>query len=106
MWFHGQVPLNEFYHLKNKLYPSVKFTVKLEGLEGFPLDVFVSRRSNGTWGHTVFSKSTHTNIYLNAKSCHHHAQKWAVRSTLVGPQSILYVVSDTDSLQVELNFLE
>jgi hypothetical protein len=39
------------------------------------LDVLVSRRLEGALGHTVYRKSTHTDLYLHAKSEQHPAQK-------------------------------
>jgi hypothetical protein len=47
------------------------------------LDVLVGRRPDGSLGHSVYRKSTHTELYLHAKSKHHPAQKQAVLTTLV-----------------------
>jgi len=47
------------------------------------LDVLTTRKSNGTIGHGVYRKPTHTNRYLNAESHHHPAQKNSVLNTLI-----------------------
>jgi hypothetical protein len=45
-------------------------------------DVLVSIGLDGTLGHTVYRKLTHTDLYLHAKSEPHPAQKRAVLTTL------------------------
>jgi hypothetical protein len=45
--------------------------------------VLVNRRPDGTLGHTVNRKPTHTDLYLDAISEHHPAPKRAVLSTLI-----------------------
>lgn len=47
------------------------------------LDVEVMRKEDGTLGHTVYRKPTHTNRYLHADSHHHPAQKRGLIHTLV-----------------------
>ncbi|XP_018569975.1 uncharacterized protein LOC108909977 [Anoplophora glabripennis] len=47
------------------------------------LDVLVERKPDGTLGHRVYMKSTHTDIYLNAESHHHPAQKQGIIYTLI-----------------------
>lgn len=47
------------------------------------LDVLVYWKQDGCLGHVVYRKPTHTDLYLNANSAHHPAQKKAVLSTLV-----------------------
>ncbi|KAG8237686.1 hypothetical protein J437_LFUL017708 [Ladona fulva] len=46
------------------------------------LDVMVKRRSDGTLGHSVYRKPTHTDRYLHASYHHHPRQKSAVIKTL------------------------
>jgi hypothetical protein len=64
------------------------------------LDIY--RRPDGSLGHKVYRKPTHTNLYLNAKSHHQPPNKQAVLSTLIHRARAL---CDEDSLQAGLVFL-
>jgi hypothetical protein len=66
------------------------------------LDVLVSRRLDRTLGHTKYRKTTHTDLYLHAKSEHHPAQKRAVLTTLIRRAKTL---CDPDSLGKEIRHL-
>jgi hypothetical protein len=66
------------------------------------LDVLVSRRLDGTLGHTVYRKLTRTDLYLHAKSEHHPAQKRAVLTTLIRRAKTL---CDPNSLGKEIQRL-
>jgi hypothetical protein len=66
------------------------------------LDIDTYRRPDGSLGHRVYHKATHTNLYLNAGSHHHPSSKQAVLSTLV---TRARAVCCGDSLHVELVFL-
>jgi hypothetical protein len=69
-------------HLKN-IHNSIKFMMEAEQERILPfLDVLVSRRLDGTLGHTAYRKLTHMDLYLHAKSELHLAQKRAVLITL------------------------
>ena len=57
---------------------------------------------DGSLGHKVYRKPTHTNLYLHQKSHHHPANKHSVLSSLVHRAKAL---SDQDSLAPELTFL-
>ncbi|XP_023713951.1 uncharacterized protein LOC111867940 [Cryptotermes secundus] len=65
------------------------------------LDIDIYRRPDGSLGHRVYRKPTHTNLYLNAKSHHHPSSKQAALSTLVHRARAL---CDQDSLRVDLEF--
>jgi hypothetical protein len=67
------------------------------------LDLDICRRPDGSLGHKVYRKPTHTKLYLNAKSRHHLSNKQAVLSTLIHKARAL---CDEDSLQAELVFLK
>jgi hypothetical protein len=67
------------------------------------LDVLVSRRPDGSLGHTVHRKPTHTELYLHEKSEHHPAQKKAVLTT---PVQRARTICDADSLGAEINHLK
>ncbi|XP_029165861.1 uncharacterized protein LOC114936730 [Nylanderia fulva] len=47
------------------------------------LDVLVKKNKDGTLGHRVYRKSTHTDRYLHATSHHHLTQKNSVISSLI-----------------------
>jgi hypothetical protein len=46
------------------------------------LDVLVTKKQDGMFGHKVFRKKTHTDSYLHADSHHHPYQKIGVLNTL------------------------
>jgi hypothetical protein len=58
IWTHGPEKLNDFL---NHLNSNIQFTTDTE--------------SDGSLGHNVYRKLTHTNLYLNAKSPHHLVSK-------------------------------
>jgi hypothetical protein len=64
------------------------------------IDIY--RRPDGSLGHRVYRKSTHTNLYLNAASHHYPSNKQAALSTLVHRARAL---CDQDSLLAELRLL-
>jgi hypothetical protein len=47
------------------------------------LNLDIYRWPDGSLGHNVYHKSTHTNLYINAKSHHHPSNKQVVLCTLV-----------------------
>lgn len=60
------------------------------------LNTDVYRRPDGFSGHSVHRKPTYTNLYLNAKSLHHSANKLCPPPWLTGPRlSLLLSVLDT-----------
>jgi hypothetical protein len=67
------------------------------------LDLDIYRRPDGSLGHKVYHKPTHTNLYLSAKSHRHPSNKQAVLSTLIHRARAL---CDEDGLQAELVFLK
>jgi hypothetical protein len=66
------------------------------------LDIDIYRRPDGSLGHRVYHKPTHTNLYFNAGSNDHPSNKEVVLSTLVHRARAL---CDEDSLHVELVLL-
>jgi hypothetical protein len=79
----------------------IRETMNLLGRHFLDLDIY--RRSDGSLGHKVYRKPTHTNLYLNSKSHHHPSNKQAVLSTLIHRARAL---CDEDSLRAELVFLK
>jgi hypothetical protein len=73
------------------------FTVEVEQNKTLPfLDILVSRRLDASHGHSVYRKSTHTDLYHHTKSEHHLAQKQTVLTTQVRCARIL---CDPESLR-------
>jgi len=66
------------------------------------LDIDIYRKMDGSLGHKVYWKPTHTNFYLLQKSHHHPANKHSVLSSLVHRTKAL---CDQESLAPELTFL-
>jgi hypothetical protein len=64
------------------------------------LDIY--KRPDGSPGHKVYHKPTHTNLHLNANFHHHPSNKQTILSTLIPRARAL---CDEDSLQAELVFL-
>ena len=84
IWPHGREHLNTFLLHLNSLHKAIKFTMETEENNSLAfLDVKVIRNHDGTLGHSVYRKPTHTNRYLNANSHHHPSQKQGLIKTLV-----------------------
>jgi hypothetical protein len=66
------------------------------------LDVLVKKKPDGSLGHTVYRKRTHTDVYLHVHSEHHLTQKQSVMHTLVHRAKVIY---DMESFQ-ELEHLK
>jgi hypothetical protein len=83
VWPHGKFELQEFLKHLNNIHPNIAFTMEIEQDKTSPfLDVLV-RRPDGSLGHSAYRKSTHTDLYLHAKSEHHPTEKQEVLTTLV-----------------------
>jgi hypothetical protein len=104
VWPHGKDELQEFLKHLNNIHPNIKFTIGMEQNKTLPfLDVMVSRRPDGSLGHSVHRKSTHTELYLHARSEHHLAQKQAVITTLVRRAKTLF---DNENLGREIRHIK
>jgi len=102
-WPHGLDRLQEFLQHINGLHKKIQFTMEIEEGGHLPfLDVDVYRRNDGSLGHKVYSKPTHTNLYLQQSSHHHPANKQSVLTSLIQRARTL---CDQDSLPQELEFL-
>jgi hypothetical protein len=66
------------------------------------LDIDVYRKTDGSLGHKVYCKPTHTSLYLQQSSHHHPANKQSLLTSLTHTAITL---CDQDSLPQELNFL-
>jgi hypothetical protein len=67
------------------------------------LNINIYRRPDGSLGHEVYQKSTHTDLYLNPGSQHHPSNIQAVFITLLQRAKAL---CDKESLHDELEFLK
>jgi hypothetical protein len=103
IWPHGPGRLSEFLDHLNSIHESIQFTMETERDGHLPfLDIDIYRKPDGSLGHKVYHKPTHTNLYLNSNSHHHPSNKQAVLSTLVHRARSL---CDQESLHSELEFL-
>jgi hypothetical protein len=50
--------------------------------------------ADGSIGHSIYRKCTHTDIYLHAKSYHHPSQKHRVLATLINCVKTILMQSD------------
>ncbi|KAJ8919385.1 hypothetical protein NQ315_016478 [Exocentrus adspersus] len=82
----------------------MQFTMEVEENGKLPfLDVLVSRKADGTLGHTVYRKPTHTDRYMNKDSNHHPKQKRGIIKTLVERARR---ICDPDDIEKELKRLK
>jgi hypothetical protein len=83
IWQHGRHELDIFLQHLNKMHVDIKFTMEVEVEDRLPfLDVLILKKPDGSLGHTVYRKATHTNRYLRADSHHHPSQLSSVANTL------------------------
>lgn len=84
----------------NSIHNNIQFTMELEADCSLAfLDVLVIRNPNGTLGHTVYRKKTHTDRYLNGESHHHPCQLSTVGKSLL---QRAHRICDKDHLPAEL----
>lgn len=103
IWQHGIEELNNFLIHLNSIHEDIKFTMEIEENDCLPfLDILVKKKNNGSLGHTVYRKPTHTNRYLNANSNHNPSQLSSVINTLVTRSKRL---ADKDHIHEELDLL-
>jgi hypothetical protein len=103
IWPHGQDKLQEFLHHINGLHKKIQFTMEIEKNGHLPfLDIDIYKKTDGSLGHKIYRKSTHTNLYLQQSSHHHPANKQSVLTSLTHRAQTL---CDLDSLPQELDFL-
>ena len=72
-WSHGLDNLQKFLDHINSLHPSIKFTFEVQKDDKtIPfLDVLFAIHDDGSLGHKVYRKPTHTDRYLHYNSFHH-----------------------------------
>ncbi|KAJ4426524.1 hypothetical protein ANN_27338 [Periplaneta americana] len=89
-------------YLTNLLQPLFTMEVEMNGKLPF-LDILISRNNNGSLGHAVYRKPTHTNLYLNANSFHHKVQRMGILNTLAHRA---VSISDPEQLDTEFQHLK
>jgi len=96
IWRHGKAELRKFLIFLNNQHPNIHFTTDIEenGKLLF-LDVLICKKADGTLGHQVYRKPTHTDRYLHAESHHHLAQKQSAINSLVHRA---FTISDKEHL--------
>ena len=61
IWQHGSDKLSDFLDHLNQQHPRIQFTMETETSDSLPfLDVLISKRVDGSLGHSVYRKPTHT----------------------------------------------
>jgi len=84
IWPHGNEKLTDFLNHLNGIHNNIQFTMEIEDEVHLRfLDIDLYRKTDGSLGHKVYRKPTHTNLYLYQKSHHHPANKHSVLSSLV-----------------------
>ena len=87
IWPHGPCA---FLLYLNCQHPNISSTMEKEKDRHLPFSDFeVYGKPDGTFGHFVYRKKTHTIRCLHAKSHHYALQKMFLISNLVGPNSVL-----------------
>jgi hypothetical protein len=103
IWPHGKEELQKFLQHLNSLHQAIQFTIEIENNNQLPfLDVLVKKKKDGTFGHSVYRKPTHTDRYLDNASHHHPIQKTSMLKTLFYRA---YRISDDESLAKEKCYL-
>ena len=103
IWQHGSDKLSDFLDHLNQQHPRIQFTMETETSDSLPfLDVLISKRVDGSLGHPVYRKPTHTDRYLNARSFHPPSVKSSVNRILLRRA---HIISDKEHLPTELQHL-
>ena len=84
IWRHGKVVLCKFFIFLNNQHPNIHFTIDIQENGKLPfLNLLVSKKADGTLGHQVYRKPTHTDRYLYVESHHHPSQKQSAINSFV-----------------------
>jgi hypothetical protein len=69
VWPHGEDELQKFLFFLNSIHQNIKFTMDIDKNSSLPfLDVLVNRQPDGSLGHTVYGKPTHTVTSCNFRT--------------------------------------
>ena len=92
------------YNMDNSLHPSIKFTLEMQKEDTtIPfLDVLLVIQEDGSLGHKVYRKPTHTDRFLHYNSFHHPSIKTSVCKTLINRAK---TICEVDNIEGELEHL-
>ncbi len=98
-WCHGLDNLERFLDHINSLHPSIKFTYEVQKDDKtIPfLDVLFTVCEDGSLGHKVYRKLTHTDRYLHFNSFHRPSIKNSVCKTLINRAKTICEVRNIDN---------
>jgi hypothetical protein len=103
LWPHGRNNLNEFFDPLNSQHENIKFTMEIEKDNSIPLlDVRITKKGDGSFGHEVYRKPMHMDRYLHVDSHHFPSQKLGVLNTLVTQALRIF---DEEHVELVLNHL-
>ena len=102
-WAHRLENLHRFLEHINSLHP-IKFTLEMQKEDKtIPfLDVLLVVQEDGSFGHKVYRKPTHTDRYLHYNSFHHPSIKNSVCKTLINRAK---TICEVDNIEGELEHL-
>jgi hypothetical protein len=104
IWLHRTEKLERFLDHLNGLHRNIQFSMEMERVGHLPfLDFNIYRKWEGSLGHRVYQKPTHTNLCLNPGSHHPPSNIQCVISNLVNRAKGL---CDKESLHEELELLK
>ena len=84
IWPHGKTSLTTFLEHLNGLHNNIQFTMEIEENGRLPfLDIDLYKKGDGSLGHKVYRKPTHTDLYLHQLTHQHPANKHSVLSSLI-----------------------
>ena len=103
-WEHGLENLHRFLEHINSLHPSIKFTLEMQKEDKtIPfLDVLLIIQKDGSLGHKVYRKPTHTDRYLHYNSFYRSSIKNSVCKTLINRAK---TICEVDNIEGELEHL-
>ena len=98
-WAHGLENLHRFLEHINSLHPSIKFTLEMQKEDKtIPfLDVLLIQK-DGSLGHRVYRKPTHTDRYLHYNSFHHPSIKNLVCKTFINRAKTICEVDNIEGV--------
>ncbi|CAL8107370.1 unnamed protein product [Orchesella dallaii] len=106
---YGQVNRRKLEYVKdqlNNIHPKIKFTMEVENTNNHSLpflDILVTRKEDGSFGHQIYRKPTHSDKYLHFTSAHPLCHKISAIDSL---HYRALKLSDAENLKDELNHIK